>query len=128
MSKKFSNGSERCGEIRVTIEHEENVTELRQSLSQGAPGAEELGTIEGILELNTKPMAVAKFRPDLFAQVSQAKDGSSNSLLPQELELMSKEGLTRHGHQHLPNCFGYRSKPGRQAAGQNRNRNVHKVR
>ena len=116
MFKEISNGSERCCEIRVTIEHKENISELRQGLPQRSSGAEELGSIKGIIELNAKPPPVTKLLPNLFSQITQAKNCPPNTLLPQKLQLMSKERFTRDGHQHFRNLFGYRSEPCCEAA------------
>jgi hypothetical protein len=86
---------------------------------QGAAGAEELGAVEGVLDLDAPAGAVAVEVDDLFPEVAHAKHEVAQTRGPQQTNLVRKEWLARDLDEELGDLFRNRPEPGGHATGEN---------
>src|SRR5436305_997068 len=88
-------------EIGITVEDKEFRAEEWQRLLQSSARAEECWPIEGIVDLYSEARAIAEITLDHFTQMSNAKHEASQSLAPEQLDLVCEEGPARNCDQRF---------------------------
>ena len=109
-------------EVGVAVEHEERAAQKRQRPLQGACRAEQGRAVEDPLHVQAVVAAVADHVADTLAQVAGADDDARDALLAQPVELPGDERAAVDVDQRLGNRLGERTQPGREAAGENGDR------
>src|ERR1700722_8469520 len=116
------NPGEGAWQVRVSVQHKEIVPQQRQGLLERPTRAQQLDTVERILDYQAEISAIPNQRLHLFTEMADAKHHSVDALILQQPELMKDEGPAGNAQQHLRHAIGRGTKPSGQAAGEYGNR------
>jgi len=100
----------------------------RERLPDCAPSTQQSGTIECVVNLDSKFRAITESFLDPFPQVPDGKHDMTQAMPPQKCELMPEKGMASNLDQRFGNILGKRPQARGQSSGQDNSRHeLHQV-